>query len=353
MRLIRATGSVSADSESTARPPTSPTPATLREAWVGCRAGCAALRGAAASAEPPSPSASDKICSRSLPPIRASDHSARARGSSPPSSSRSSPSSSKRRAELRPPVPCRHARRHRRTPARPRPALRRRARHPSRRALPAPGSAPLRSGKKRERRDSLSSEDVSQRRDFSSSAAAPASARAEDSLRLTAYTSRNGKALHRHRAHERPRGRLPRLRHRRRRRLPQTSGASPQVGSRVEIQGRVERGGFGIHMTGPRSRFKRSKCCEGNSGEQSAPGVDAGSRSSLVSSPFREDGGIGRRPRFRVRVGFQPWGFKSLSSQAPRPVTGLNQTGLLPGFFLWAPDNLGGYGPHAAVFPSA
>ena len=29
------------------------------------------------------------------------------------------------------------------------------------------------------------------------------------------------------------------------------SGASPKVGSRVSIQGRVERGGFGIHMTGP------------------------------------------------------------------------------------------------------
>jgi hypothetical protein len=29
------------------------------------------------------------------------------------------------------------------------------------------------------------------------------------------------------------------------------SGASPPVGSRVTITGRVERGGFGIHMTGP------------------------------------------------------------------------------------------------------
>lgn len=29
------------------------------------------------------------------------------------------------------------------------------------------------------------------------------------------------------------------------------SGASPQVGSRVRVTGRVERGGFGIHMTGP------------------------------------------------------------------------------------------------------
>jgi hypothetical protein len=29
------------------------------------------------------------------------------------------------------------------------------------------------------------------------------------------------------------------------------SGATPPVGSRVSITGRVERGGFGIHMTGP------------------------------------------------------------------------------------------------------
>lgn len=29
------------------------------------------------------------------------------------------------------------------------------------------------------------------------------------------------------------------------------SGAAPKVGSRVSVTGRVERGGFGIHMTGP------------------------------------------------------------------------------------------------------
>jgi hypothetical protein len=29
------------------------------------------------------------------------------------------------------------------------------------------------------------------------------------------------------------------------------SGASPAVGKRVRVTGRVERGGFGIHMSGP------------------------------------------------------------------------------------------------------
>jgi hypothetical protein len=29
------------------------------------------------------------------------------------------------------------------------------------------------------------------------------------------------------------------------------SGASPEVGQRVKVTGRVERGGFGIHMSGP------------------------------------------------------------------------------------------------------
>lgn len=29
------------------------------------------------------------------------------------------------------------------------------------------------------------------------------------------------------------------------------SGASPRVGQRVRVTGRVERGGFGIHMSGP------------------------------------------------------------------------------------------------------
>ncbi|PRP96490.1 DUF5818 domain-containing protein [Enhygromyxa salina] len=29
------------------------------------------------------------------------------------------------------------------------------------------------------------------------------------------------------------------------------SGAQPQVGQRVRVTGRVERGGFGIHMSGP------------------------------------------------------------------------------------------------------
>jgi hypothetical protein len=33
--------------------------------------------------------------------------------------------------------------------------------------------------------------------------------------------------------------------------------ASPRVGSRVSITGRVERGGFGIHMTGPSLEVKK------------------------------------------------------------------------------------------------
>jgi hypothetical protein len=35
------------------------------------------------------------------------------------------------------------------------------------------------------------------------------------------------------------------------------SGASPSVGSRVSVTGRVERGGFGIHMTGPSIEVKK------------------------------------------------------------------------------------------------
>jgi hypothetical protein len=29
------------------------------------------------------------------------------------------------------------------------------------------------------------------------------------------------------------------------------NGGSPAVGDRVEVRGRIERGGFGIHMSGP------------------------------------------------------------------------------------------------------
>lgn len=35
------------------------------------------------------------------------------------------------------------------------------------------------------------------------------------------------------------------------------SGASPSVGSRVSVTGSVERGGFGIHMTGPSIEVKK------------------------------------------------------------------------------------------------
>jgi hypothetical protein len=35
------------------------------------------------------------------------------------------------------------------------------------------------------------------------------------------------------------------------------SGASPSVGSRVSVTGRVERGGFGIHMSGPSIEVKK------------------------------------------------------------------------------------------------
>jgi hypothetical protein len=35
------------------------------------------------------------------------------------------------------------------------------------------------------------------------------------------------------------------------------SGASPSVGSRVKVTGSVERGGFGIHMSGPSIEVKK------------------------------------------------------------------------------------------------
>jgi hypothetical protein len=40
-------------------------------------------------------------------------------------------------------------------------------------------------------------------------------------------------------------------------RLDLSSVAAPSVGSRVEVTGRVERGGFGIHMTGPSIAVKK------------------------------------------------------------------------------------------------
>jgi hypothetical protein len=40
-------------------------------------------------------------------------------------------------------------------------------------------------------------------------------------------------------------------------RLNLSGVSSPGVGSRVSVSGRVERGGFGIHMTGPSIEVKK------------------------------------------------------------------------------------------------